>query len=143
VNREFKREYEKEWEKWYKETGCFGRTRYGNRKAATEEEVNVWVASALSRITPHMVRMSWERSTCTPPHLMHLPLIPWKRVLSFLPTTQQICLTPLLNRHRTFTMAVDSSSLWQDAEKREERRLSQMRRRRRVMRKMRRERDTP
>jgi hypothetical protein len=41
VNREFKREYEKEWAKWFQETGCLGRTPKGNRKAATEDEVNV------------------------------------------------------------------------------------------------------
>ena len=102
VNREFKREYEKEWARWFQERGCLGRTPMGNRKAATEEEVNVWVASALSRITPHMVRVSWEKSTCAAPHLMHLPATPWQSVLSFLPTAQQICLTPLLNSHRSF-----------------------------------------
>ena len=53
-------------------------------------------------VSHHTVRVSWERSACTSPHLMHLPLIPWKRLLSFLPTTQQICITPLLDRHRTF-----------------------------------------
>jgi transposase len=54
VNREFKREYEKEWAKWFQETGCFGRTPKGNRKAATEDEVNVWVAHKMSIVLPHV-----------------------------------------------------------------------------------------
>ena len=102
VNREFKREYEKEWSKWFQETGCFGRTPKGNRKAATEDEVNVWVANALSRITPHMVRVSWQHSTCAPAHLMHLPERCWKRVLGYLSASQLIPLLPLLNRHRSY-----------------------------------------
>ena len=102
VNREFKREYEKEWAKWFQTTGCFGRTPKGNRKAATESEVNVWVANALSRITPHMVRVSWEKSTCTPPHLLHLPETCWRRVLGYLPASQTVPLLPLLKRHRSF-----------------------------------------
>jgi hypothetical protein len=102
VNREFKREYEREWAKWFQETGCFGRTPKGNRKAATEDEVNGWVANALSRITPHMVRVSWQNSTCTPPHLMHLPDTCWKRVLGYLSASQLIPLLPLLNRHRSY-----------------------------------------
>jgi hypothetical protein len=102
VNREFKREYEKEWSKWFQQTGCLGRTPMGNRKAATEDEVNVWVASALSRITPHMVRVSWRNSTCSPPHLMHMQELCWKKVLSFLPASQLIPLLPLLHRHRTY-----------------------------------------
>jgi hypothetical protein len=102
VNREFKREYEKEWAKWFQETGCLGRTPKGNRKAATEDEVNVWVATALSRITPHMVRVSWEKSTCAPPHLMRLPEACWKHVVSFLPAVQLVPLLPLLTRHRSY-----------------------------------------
>lgn len=102
VNREFKREYEREWAKWFQETGCFGRTPQGNRKAATEDEVNVWVANALSRITPHMVRVSWQNSTCTPPHLMHLPETCWRRVLGYLPASQLVPLLPLLRRHRSY-----------------------------------------
>ena len=102
VNREFKREYEKEWAKWFQETGCFGRTPKGNRKAATEDEVNVWVANALSRITPHMVRVSWEKCTCAPPHLLHLPETCWRRVLNYLPASQTVPLLPLLRRHRSY-----------------------------------------
>ena len=102
VNREFKREYEKEWAKWFQETGCFGRTPKGNRKAATNDEVNVWVANALSRVTAHMVRVSWEKSTCTPPHLLHLPDACWRRVLGCLPASQTVPLLPLLRRHRDY-----------------------------------------
>ena len=96
------REYEKEWAKWFQETGCFGRTPKGNRKAATEDEVNVWLASALSRITPHMVRVSWEKSTCAPLHLMHLPESCWRRVLDYLPASQTVPLLPVLRRHRSY-----------------------------------------
>jgi hypothetical protein len=102
VNREFKREYEKEWAKWFQETGCLGRTPKGNRKAATEDEVNVWVANALSRITAHVVRVSWQNSTCAPPHLMHLPETCWKRVLGYLSASQLIPLLPHVNRHRSY-----------------------------------------
>jgi hypothetical protein len=102
VNREFKREYEREWAKWFQETGCLGRTPKGNRKAATEDEVNVWVANALSRITPHMVRVSWQNSTCSPPHLMHLPEVCWKKALGYLPARQLIPLLPRLTRHRRY-----------------------------------------
>lgn len=102
VNREFKREYEREWSKWFQETGCLGRTPMGNRKAATEDEVNVWVASALSRITPHMVRVSWRNSTCSPPHLMHMQETCWRKALSYLPASQLIPLLPLLDHHRKY-----------------------------------------
>ena len=102
VNREFKREYEKEWAKWFQETGCFGRTPKGNRKAATEDEVNAWVANALSRVTAHMVRVSWQKSTCAPPHLLHLPDTCWRRVLDYLPASQTVPLLPLFKRHRSY-----------------------------------------
>ena len=102
VNREFKREYEKEWARWFQNTGCFGRTPAGNRKAATEKEVNEWVANALSRITAHKVRMSWQKSTCAPPHLLHLPGTCWRRVLGYLPASQTVPLVPLFHRHRSY-----------------------------------------
>ena len=54
-NREFKREFSKEWAEWFQAIGCFGRTPKGNRKAASQDEVNRWVANALSRLTPHML----------------------------------------------------------------------------------------
>jgi hypothetical protein len=49
-----------------------------------------------------MVRVSWEKSTCAPVHLMHLPETCWRRVLDYLPASQTVPLLPLLRRHRSY-----------------------------------------
>ena len=107
VNREFKREYSVEWAEWYQTIGCFGRTPKGNRKAATQDEVSRWVANALSRLTPHIGRVSWARSTHTAHHLLHLPVVLWQRVLSYLPASQTVTLSSLMQRHRRYYSGVD------------------------------------
>ena len=53
--------------------------------------------------------MSWARSTCTAHHLLHLPLVLWMRVLSYLPASQTITLSRLMQqqRHRRYYSGVD------------------------------------
>jgi hypothetical protein len=106
-NREFKREYTTEWAEWFQTIGCFGRTPKGNRKAATQDEVNRWVANALSRLTPHIGRVSWYKSTCAAPHRLHLPAVLLWSVLSYLPASQTVCLHALMQRHRRYHSGVD------------------------------------
>ena len=60
VNKMLKEEYEKRWEKWFIEVGSRQLTRGGNRKRATDDEVNGWVASSLHAISAHVVRMLLE-----------------------------------------------------------------------------------
>ena len=47
INASLKREYERLWAEWYKEVGRKRLTAGGNKKKATEDDVNRWVAGAL------------------------------------------------------------------------------------------------
>jgi hypothetical protein len=84
VNKMLKEEYEKRWEKWFIEVGSRQLTRGGNRKRATDDEVNGWVANSLHAISEHVVRMCWKRTMDAPPHVMRLPQKPWDIISSFL-----------------------------------------------------------
>ena len=85
VNQLFGLEYAKKYEEWYMTKGAYDFTPAGNLRRATDDEVNKWIAHALVAITPHIVRVSWERATSAPLHVMRLPGRPWEKVMSFLP----------------------------------------------------------
>jgi hypothetical protein len=91
VNQLFGYEYAKQWERWYMTKGAYDFTPAHNLRRAKDEEVNKWIAHALVSITPHIVRVSWERATSAPLHLLRLPPRPWERIRSFLsPRTGQV-----------------------------------------------------
>ena len=85
VNQLFGLEYAKKYEEWYMTKGAYDFTPAGNLRRATDDEVNKWIAHALVAITPHIVRVSWERATSAPLHVMRLPAKPWEKIMSFLP----------------------------------------------------------
>jgi hypothetical protein len=92
VNYMLKKEYRRLWEIWYREKGCNNFTKYGNLKRATDDEVNEWVAKALSAVTPDIVRKCWKRTTDVisdvkdPRHqrLMLLPQTAWNLIRCYL-----------------------------------------------------------
>ena len=84
VNQLFGLEYAKQYEEWYMTKGAYDFSPSGNLRRATDDEVNKWIAHALVAITPHIVRVSWERATSAPLHVMRSPARPWERITSFL-----------------------------------------------------------
>ena len=83
VKQLFGLEYAKQYEEWYMTKGAYDFTPAGNLRRATDDEVNKWIAHALVAITPHIVRVSWERATSAALHVMRLPARPWERIMSF------------------------------------------------------------
>jgi hypothetical protein len=84
VNQLFGLEYAKQWERWYMTEGAYDFTPAHNLRRAKDEEVNKWIANALVNVTPHIVRVSWERATSAPHHLLRLPARLWQRIMPFL-----------------------------------------------------------
>jgi hypothetical protein len=101
INAVFKRLYEEEWARWYREVGCRRLTKHGNKKKPSESDVNGWVAAALSCITPELVRKSWRHTLMAPLHLMRLPSHPWKTIITFLNEEEKAQLIPDLSWHRS------------------------------------------
>jgi hypothetical protein len=119
VNQRLKLEYRKLWEAWFSEKGCNNQTPTGNLRRATDDEVNGWVANALSTITPALVRECWQRTTdinhgisdqSHPRYqrLMTLPQRAWNLIVSYLggqtallPDRTPIRLAPYLTAYRT------------------------------------------
>ena len=96
-----KRKYERLWAEWYKEVGRKRLTASGNKKKATEDDVNRWVAGALRCITPDLVRKSWAHMLMVPHHLMRLPSHPWEIIIAFLNEEEKAELLPDLSWHRS------------------------------------------
>ena len=84
VNQLFGAEYARQWEEWYRTEGAYDFTPAGNLRRAKDEEVNRWVAHAVASITPHIVRVSWERAVSAPLHLLRLPARAWQSIESYL-----------------------------------------------------------
>ncbi len=84
VNQLFGAEYARQWERWYTMEGAYDFTPAGNLRRAKDEEVNRWVAHAVASITPHIVRVSWERAVSAPLHLLRLPARAWQSIESYL-----------------------------------------------------------
>jgi len=101
INALFKRYYEEEWSKWYREIGCKRLTRHNNKKKATAEDVNRWVVAALQRITPELIRSCWRHTLMLSPDLMRLPSTPWEVISAFFTEQQRVELLPLLTAHRS------------------------------------------
>jgi hypothetical protein len=81
---------ERLWAEWYKEVGCKRLTAKGNKKKATEEDVNGWVAGALHCITPELVRKCWRHTLMLPPCLVRLPAQIWEGITSFLTERERV-----------------------------------------------------
>jgi transposase len=88
INAILKQGYEEEWCKWHREVGRKRLTKHGNVKKPTESDLNRWVAAALQRITPELIRKSWRHTLLLRPNLMRLPTVLWDRIVSFLPPDQ-------------------------------------------------------
>jgi hypothetical protein len=84
INAVVKQGYEEEWSKWHREVGRKRLTKQGNVKKPTESDLNRWVATALQRITPEMVRKCWRHTLLLSPNLLRLPTVLWDRIVSFL-----------------------------------------------------------
>jgi hypothetical protein len=86
-NRTFKVHYEEEWAAWYHSTAGAHLTRHGNKKKASEEDVNRWVMAALRRVTPQLVRGCWHHSLLRP-SLLTLPATVFARIMAYLPASR-------------------------------------------------------
>ena len=84
INSMLKQGYEEEWCTWHREVGRKRLTKHGNVKKPTESDLNRWVATALQRITPELVRKCWRHTLLLPPNLLRLPTVVWDRIVSFL-----------------------------------------------------------
>ena len=65
------------------------------------------MANALSRLTPHIGRVSWYRSTCAAPHLLRMPAELLWHVLSYLPASQTVGLHTLMQHHHRYYSGVE------------------------------------
>jgi hypothetical protein len=60
LNNLFKRAYEDEWNKWYKEVGRFKKNKNGNQAKPSQAEVNSWCAAAIDTICADVIIKSWN-----------------------------------------------------------------------------------
>ena len=58
----FKRKYEEEWYKWYCKISHLHRTKQGNRKKASIDTINEWIAAALDSITSEQIKKCWAHT---------------------------------------------------------------------------------
>jgi len=85
VNSTLKREYGRCWEEWFEGPGGDEKTKYGNPRRATADEVNRWIATALQCIDANLIRKCWEHTMDAEPYLLRLPQRAYQLIQSYLP----------------------------------------------------------
>ena len=77
INSTLKREYARCWALWWESLLGQEKTRWGNNRRATTDEVNGWIATALQVIDAALIRASWVKTMDAKPAMLRLPMRPW------------------------------------------------------------------
>ena len=85
IHSTLKREYARSWALWWESLRGQEKTRWGNNRRATTDEVNGWIATALQVTDAALIRASWVETMDAKPAMLRLPMRPWSLIRSYIP----------------------------------------------------------